>query len=202
MKLNASSSGFEYFRNYITQYSTTPITDEQFEFLSAAFQPKLFRKKQYFLQEGEVCKYFGFIIKGAMRQYSVDDKGIEHIVHLSIENWWIGDRESWVMLTPSMYNIDAWEDTQLLLITKADTLKLVQEIPACNEMVRKMDEMHSIAAQRRANASISLSADKRYVDFVNNYPQIAQRFPQHIIASYLGISKETLSRARSKATKK
>lgn len=137
-----------------------------------------------------------------MRQYSVDDKGVEHIVRLSIENWWVGDRESWVMLTPSIYNIDAWEDTELLLVTKADTLKLVQEIPACNEMVHRMDEMHSIAAQKRTNASVSLPADKRYIDFANSYPEFVQRFPQHIIASYLGVAKETLSRVRNRAVKK
>lgn len=65
-----------------------------------------------------------------MRRYLVDDKGVEHIVHLAIENWWVGDRESWVMLAPSAYCIDAWEDTELLLITRADTLKLAQECPA------------------------------------------------------------------------
>jgi CRP-like cAMP-binding protein len=193
---------FESIRNYITQYSTTPVTGEQFENIFASFQPRMLRKKQYFLQEGEVCKYFGFIVKGAMRQYSVDEKGTEHIVRLSIENWWVGDRESWVMLTPSIYNIDAWEDTELLLITKADTLRLAQEIPAWNEMVRKMDEMHFIAAQKRTNASVSLAADKRYIDFANSYPALVQRFPQHIIASYLGIAKETLSRARTRAVKK
>jgi CRP-like cAMP-binding protein len=192
----------EYLRNYINKYSSTLLTDAQFEMIRACFHSRSLRKKQYFLQEGEICKYFGFIVKGAMRQYSIDEKGVEHIVALSIENWWVGDRESFVMLTPSIYNIDAWENTELLLVTKADTLKIVQEIPAINEMVRKMDEMHFIAAQRRTNASVSLPADKRYTDFANNYPEFVQRFPQHIIASYLGITKETLSRVRSRAVKK
>lgn len=142
------------------------------------------------------------MVKGAMRQYSVDDKGVEHIVHLAIENWWVGDRESWVMLTPSIYNIDAWEDTEMLVATRADTLRLVQEVPACNEMVRRMDEMHSIAAQKRANATVSLPADKRYIEFANCYPEFIQRFPQHIIASYLGITKETLSRVRNRSVRK
>src|SRR5687768_4812232 len=188
--------------DYINQRSTSPLTSEEEALVVATFQPKKLRKKQYFLQEGEVCKYFGFIVKGAMRQYSVDEKGVEHIVGLSIENWWAGDRESYVMLTPSIYNIDAWEDTELLLVTKADTMKIVQEIPAINEMVRKMDEMHFIAVQKRTNASVSFSANKRYTDFVNSYPQLVQRFPQHLIASYLGITKETLSRVRKRAVKK
>ena len=164
--------------------------------------PKKIRKRQYFLQEGQVCKYSAFIVKGAMRQYSIDDKGVEHIVRLFIENWWVVDRESYVMLTPSVYNIDAWEDTDLLLITKADALNRINSIPAIVELTRKLDENHSIAAQRRLNASISFSAEKRYSDLANTYPEFLQRFPQHIIASYLGITKETLSRLRHQEVKK
>jgi CRP-like cAMP-binding protein len=192
---------FEGFRNYITSYAKTPLSDDQFGRIISTMRPKTFRKKQYFLQEGEICRYFGFIVKGAMRQYSVDDKGVEHIVRLSLENWWVGDRESWVMLQPSIYNIDAWEDSEILLITREDTLKLVHELPAFEEMVRGMDERHSIAAQKRVNAAISLPADKRYADFANNYPEFLQRFPLHIIASYLGITKETLSRIRKQPLK-
>jgi CRP-like cAMP-binding protein len=92
---------------YINSYTTTPLTNNQANLIEKTFVPKKFRKRQYFLQEGQVCKYAAFIVKGAMRQYSVDDKGIEHIVNLYIENWWAVDRESFVMLTPSIYNIDA-----------------------------------------------------------------------------------------------
>ena len=98
------------------------------------FVPKKIRKRQYLLQEGEVCKYAAFIVKGAMRQYSVDDKGVEHIVRLLIENWWASDRESYVMLTPSVYNIDTWEDTDVLLVTKADWLSRISSIPAIREL--------------------------------------------------------------------
>ena len=91
------------------------------------------------MQEGEVCKYVGFIVKGAMRQYSVDDKGVEHIVHLYIENYWAGDRESSIMLTPSVYNIDAWEDTELLIISRAEMLDLMEKIPSLVKMIQLMD---------------------------------------------------------------
>jgi CRP-like cAMP-binding protein len=178
------------------------LSSEHTGLIKEELRPKSLKKRQFFLQEGEVCKYFGFIIKGAMRQYTVDSKGVEHYVRLYIESWWVGDRESWVMLTPSIYNIDTWEDTELLVITKANTMRLVQEVPACNEMVRKMDEMHSIAVQRRLNAAVTLPADKRYIDFSNSYPEFIQRFPQHIIASYLGVTKETLSRVRRQTIKK
>lgn len=193
---------FESLRTYITNYSTSPLNDEQYDKVRSAFRLKSLRKRQYFLQEGEVCQHFGFIVKGAMRQYTVASKGVEHIVSLSIENWWVGDRESWVMLTPSKYNIDAWEDTDLLVITKADVTELGRDIPALSEMVTSMDERYAIATQKRLTASISLSAEERYADFVKRYPDFINRFPQHIIASYLGIAKETLSRVRSRLVKR
>src|SRR5258705_11482126 len=137
--------------NYINSYIKSPLTTTEMKLVKDAFAPKKIRKKQYFLQEGEVCKYVAFIIKGAMRQYSVDDKGAEHIVGLSIENWWAGDRESYVMLTPSVYNIDAWEDTDVLLVTKADFLNRISTIPAITELARNLDENYAIATQRRLN---------------------------------------------------
>ena len=186
---------------YINHYSKFPLTSEEEALIVAAFQPKKLRKKQYFLQEGDVCKHTSFIVKGAMRQYSMDEKGVEHIVHLFIENYWASDRESTIMLTPSKYNIDAWEDTELLIITRAEMLDLMEKIPALIEMIRLMDERNAIANQRRLSSTISNSAEKRYEEFAENHPQFIQRFPQHIIASYLGITKETLSRIRKQALK-
>ena len=187
---------------YIKEHLSAPLTEMEIEMIKGVYAPKKLRKHQYFLQEGDVCKYFGFIAKGAMRKYTIDDKGMEHIEGLGIENWWMGDRESWMMLTPSVYNIDAWEDTELLVTTRADMLELLHHIPTLNKVVNAMDERHAIATQKRITASISLSAEKRYTDFVNRYPDLLQRFPQHFIASYLGITKETLSRVRSHASKK
>lgn len=186
---------------YISQYTSLSPTSEEQALITATFQPKKLRKKQYFLQEGDVCKYAGFIVKGAMRQYSVDDKGVEHIVHLFIENYWANDRESSTMLTPSKYNIDAWEDTELLIITRAEMLDLMAKIPSMAEMIRIMDERNAIANQRRLSSTISNTAEKRYEEFAANHPQFIQRFPQHIIASFLGITKETLSRIRKQGTK-
>jgi len=186
---------------YINQYSNLPLTSEEEALIEATFQPKKLRKKQYFLQEGDVCKHVGFIVKGAMRQYSVDEKGVEHIVHLYIENYWAGDRESSIMLTPSKYNIDAWEDTEMLIITRAEMMDLMEKIPALVKMIRLMDERNAIANQRRLSSTISNTAEKRYEEFADNHPQFIQRFPQHIIASFLGITKETLSRIRKQAMK-
>ena len=187
---------------YITGHATSPLTDSGKEAIRNTFVPKKMRKRQYFLQEGGVCKHFAFIVKGAMRQYIIDHKGVERMVHLGIENWWVGDRESSVMLTPSIYNIDAWEDTDTLLTTNADFLKYLNHIAAFGEMFRKLDERHAFAMQKRLNAAISMTAEQRYADLEKTYPEFLQRFPQHIIASYLGITKETLSRIRTQAVKK
>jgi CRP-like cAMP-binding protein len=193
---------FEALFKYINSYASTQLSESEFELIKSAFTPKKLKRKQFFLQEGDICKSFAFIVKGAMRQYLVDDKGAEHIVHLSIENWWVGDRESWVMLSPSVYYIDAWEDTELLLITRADTLKLALQFPTFNELLLRLDERNNIATQKRITSSISLTAEKRYANFISSHPDLLQRFPQHIIASYLGITKDTLSRVRKRMLKK
>ena len=187
---------------YINSFATTPLTSNEAELIKNTFEYKKIRKRQYLLQAGEVCKYAAFIVKGAMRQYTVDDKGAEHIFRLSIENWWAVDRESYVMLTPSPYNIDAWEDTDALLATRADLLILSNNIPAFREMTRKLDERHAFASQKRLNAAISMTAEQSYSNLAKTYPEFLQRFPQHVIASYLGITKETLSRIRNQASKK
>ena len=193
---------FDSLIKYFNSYSSMPLSGDEIDLIQSSFIPKKFRKRQYFLQEGEVCKYTAFIVKGAMRQYRVDDKGEEHIIKLYIENWWANDRESFMNLTPSNYFIDAWEDTEALLITKADKINLIDSIPALAEWIRKLDANFAIASQRRISAAISLTAEERYHDLEETYPQFLQRFPQHIIASYLGINRVTLSRIRSRGVNK
>ncbi len=193
---------YESLIKYFNSYSSKPLTGDEIDLIQSFFIPKKFRKRQYFLQEGEVCKYTAFVIKGAMRQYRVDDKGEEHIIKLYIENWWANDRESFMKQAPSNYFIDAWEDTDALLATKTNLTDLVDRIPALSECMRKIDANFAIASQRRLNAAISLSAVERYHDLEETYPEFLQRFPQHIIASYLGINRETLSRIRSRGVKK
>lgn len=185
---------------YINKY--TIISEEDFKDFLSHFTQKKIRKKEYLLEEGEICKHMAFIIKGSMRKYYIDEKGIENIVDLYIENWWAGDRESFVNFTPSVYNIDAWEDCELFLISRENTLKLRDQCRAFNELLLKLDEQNTIATQKRITSTISSTAEKRYADFVECYPHFIQRFPQHLIASYLGITKDTLSRVRRKMLKK
>ena len=188
--------------SYLNSYATTPLRESDIDLITSIFTPKKFRKRQYFLQEGEVCKYTAFIVKGAMRQYMVDDKGEEHIIQLFIENWWASDRESQITETPSKYFIDAWEDTETLVVSRKNALNLIDQIPSLLQWIRKMDENNAVATQKRLNAAINLSAEERYYELEKNYPEFLQRFPQHIIASYLGINRETLSRIRTRAMKK
>ncbi len=127
---------YEAFFKYIRSKSTTPLTEEDMSLLKSILMPKKFRKRQYLLEEGEVCKYGGFIVKGAMRQYSLDDKGAEHIIQLLLENWWVGDRESFIKETPSLYYIDAWEETEVLLIPK-NHYDAMHRIPAIEKMEKR-----------------------------------------------------------------
>src|ERR1700676_3625923 len=198
----AFSTMFEYLIKYFNSYSSKSLVGDEIDLIQSFYVAKKFRKRQYFLQEGEICKYTSFIVRGAMRHYRVDEKGEEHIINLFIENWWASDRESLLHQTPSKYFIDAWEDTEVLLVRKTDLTYLVDHIPALTEWIKKLDSNFAIASQRRLSAAISLSAVERYYDLEKTHPEFLQRFPQHIIASYLGINRETLSRIRSRAIKK
>jgi CRP-like cAMP-binding protein len=198
----AFSTMFEYLIRYFNSYASKSMVGDEIDLIQSLFVAKKFRKRQYILQEGEICKYTSFIIRGAVRQYGVDEKGEEHIINLFIENWWASDRESLLNQTPSKYFIDAWEETEVLRVTKPDLTYLVDNIPALNEWIRKLEADFAISIQRRLSAAISMSAEERYYDLKKAHPEFLQRFPQHIIASYLGVNQQTLSRIRSRAVKK
>jgi CRP-like cAMP-binding protein len=188
---------------YIGERSSISLSEKDVSLLKEAFIPKKLRKRQFLLQEGDVCKYIAFIVKGATRQYTVDEKGYENVLNLCIENWWTADRESFHKEIPSIYNIDAWEETHLLLLPKANGYyEMVNNIPAFKEMRIKLDDYHHMAIQKRLHSSINYTAEYRYEELIKQYPEFIQRFPQHIIASYLGITKETLSRIRHQSVKK
>ncbi len=184
--------------NYIERYSNSILSSEEKEKIQSLLLPKKLRKKQYFLEEGNVCPYTGFILKGATRQFSVDSHGIEYILQLAVEDWWIVDRQSFMNQTPSKYYIEAWENTELLILPRPN-LDAFLEIPSVRDMFWKMSENNHIASQKRVDDAISLSALERYESFVELHPDMIQRFPLHQIASYLGISRETLSRIRKQS---
>lgn len=193
---------YEAFFSYLSKFSAVALSDAEKDLIRKNFVPHRLRKKQYLLQAGDHCKHFAFIVRGAMRMYNADEKGQEHMVRLGVENWWMGDRESWSMAKPSRYHIDAWEDSQLLYITRDGSMELQKLVPAFCEMKLQLDERNHIANNRRLTSAISETAEQRYLDFVECNPELQERFPQHIIASYLGINKDTLSRIKRQLTRK
>lgn len=173
-----------------------PITEEEFDYFKALFIPKKLRKRQYFLQEGDVCKYQAFVVQGILRSYTVDEKGNEHILQFASEGWWMADLSSYLTNEPSFLNMDALEDAELLLITKPLWEKAMQEVPKLEHYFRIIIQNHLIATQKRLLQSLAETAEEKYNRFVKTYPECLQRVPQHMIASYLGITRETLSRIR------
>ena len=193
-------SNFEAFFDYIQQISGKLLSEDDKHLLMAHFKPKKLRKRQYFLQEGDVCKYIAFIVKGSARTFTVDEKGHEHILKLSVENWWLTDFESFYLLTPSRFNIEALEELEILQSTNAEIEEFLKKIPAFSAMSNVISQNNTIAAQKRIQ-NISYSAEERYEELISNYPYFLQRFPQNMIASYLGLSSETLSRIKKNALK-
>ena len=192
---------FEVFFDYIQDISGKLLSDDDKHLLMAHFKPKKLRKRQYFLQEGDVCKYIAFIVKGSARTFTVDEKGHENVLKLSVENWWLSDFESFYLLTPSRFNIEALENLELLQSTNAQIEEFLKDIPAFAAMQNIISQNYTIANQKRMQAAITYTAEERYEDLVSNYPHFLKRFPQNMIASYLGLSPETLSRIRKNALK-
>lgn len=178
------------------------LTESDIELLSDVFVLKKLRKHQYLIQSGDVCKIAAFVVKGALKKYSIDSTGKEKILELYIENWWAGDKESFMIGTPTPYYIDAYEDTELLLITKENYTSKLSKMPFISELNSVLTERQSFQLMKRLHSSQTLTAEQKLEQLQNMYPEFFQRFPQHIIASYLGMTKETLSRIRSVQVKK
>ena len=163
---------------------------------------KRVKKRQYLLQQGDVCHYNCFVIKGCLRMYTVGEDGVEHILRFAVENWWMSDRESYNNATPSRYNIDALENCEVILIDKPDFLQLLTTIPKLKNFIDNLLARSYDAIQNRIIGAISFSAEEKYQNFINRFPEMFNRIPLHMVASYLGVSRETLSRVRSQTVQK
>lgn len=175
------------------------LNAEEIEILQSLFSYKKYRKHQYLLQQGDVCRYESFVIKGIARIYEVDDKGQEHILQFTPEDWWTGDMYSFLSNTPSNYNVDCLEETEVLRITRSDLDLLYEKVPKMNIYFRILYQNSIIAYNRRLGSTLSKPALERYQEFIDRYPFIEQRVPNHQIASFLGITPQSLSRLRKQS---
>jgi len=191
---------FESLRKHIEK--RVKLTDDEFAVCASFFVSKKLRKKQFLLHEGEVCKHIGFVNSGCLRQYTIDNKGTEHIIQFAIEDWWVSDLNSFLSGIPATENIDALEDSQVLLLEKSARDELLNDCPKMEKFFRILIEANHVATQQRIVDSLSTSAEERYLNFIKTYPKIFEQVPQNQIASYLGITPQSLSRIRKDLTQK
>ena len=178
-----------------------PLDNEETDALKKAFKERKIKRRQFILQEGDMCKLNTFIVEGCFRMYFVDDKGKEHNIQFAIENWWIGDIGSFHSEEPSKLYIEAIEHSIVLQIKKQDQLDLFVNYPKFNQIFRVFTENALVAYQRRVLQNISSTAEERYIDFVKRYPFFFNRISNVQIASFLGVTPEFLSTIRKKITK-
>ena len=173
-----------------------PLTERDKTAIKNFFITKKLRKRQYLLQEGDVCKYLTFVAKGLLRTYNVDDKGDEHMSLFGWEGWWVSDFNSFLSGQPAVFNIDAIEDSELLLISQENYEALTLEVPIMDRYFRILYQNSLVTKERRIMSSITHTAEEKYLQLIESSPQLVERIPQHLIASYLGIAPETLSRIK------
>ena len=191
---------FDILKTYLR--ARAAFTDEDFDFIRTIFFLKTIRSGETLQRAGEVAQYASFVARGCLRSYVIDPKGKVHIVQFAPENWWLADSTSLEAGTPSQYFIDAIEDSDVLIIDSPSHEKLVEKIPAYAASFRKGLQKRAAAREERIVNAMSRSAEDRYLDFLTTYPSIVTRVPQWMLASYLGVTPETISRIRKKLSRK
>lgn len=172
------------------------LSNEDKVLIAGFFSPKKLRKRQYLLQEGEICKNLVFVAKGLLRTYNIDEKGSEHMSIFGWEGWWLSDFNSFLTGQPAVFNIDAIEDSELLMLSRNEYEALTLAVPVMDRYFRILYQNSLVTKERRLMSTITHSAEERYLQLLESSPQMAERIPQNLIASYLGIAPETLSRIK------
>jgi CRP-like cAMP-binding protein len=185
---------FAYFRRYLRDKIS--LTETELARIESLAIPKRMHRKQYLLREGDLCRHYTFVSNGCLKLFRIGEQGTEHIMRFAIENWWVCDRESLLTGDPAKCNIQALEDCEILLWTKENFRRLQTEMPAYRDMQERLIEGFLVATMNRVYDNISLTAEEKYQQFLHMYPSVHNRVPLHMIASYLGVSRETLSRIR------
>ena len=193
-------TAFDALQTYLQARAT--FTEKELDFIRTIFLARSLRAGESLQQAGEVAKHAAFVARGCLRSYVIDSKGKEHIVMFAPENWWLADSISLATKAPSQYFVDAIEESDILLIDPVSHEKLIERVPGYAAAFRKGLQKHAAAKDERIVKSLSNTAEERYLDFMATYPSIATRVPQWMVASYLGVSPETISRVRKKLSAK
>ena len=185
---------YSQFFNHIEKYVSLNI-DER-DILLKHLTYRRFLKGQYIVQAGDICYYDSFVIKGCVRTFFIDNEGNDHTVKFAIENWWAGDLGSFIAQAPAYFNVQCLEVTEVLQFSHENLQKLFMEIPKMERFFRLILQEAYVASEKRIVRNISSSAKDRYLQFKKRHPDLEQRVPQYMIASYLGITKEFLSKMK------
>jgi len=168
----------------------------ELEMICSYFKPLAIKKKDYLLRQGRIFRYEGFVTEGCFRIFTIDKKGNENTLYFGAKDWWLMDIDSFMNQSPSDLNIQALEDSHVLLINRTDKLALYESIPGMEKLFRVMSQKALVAWQRRLIRNHSQTAKERYVYFLDQYPDIASKISDKQIASYLGITHEFLSKIK------
>ena len=182
---------FDYINKYVL------LTDDEESILLSYISFRKYLKGQYIVQQGDICKHECFVLSGCTKTFYMDAEGQEHIIMFSIENWWASDMGSFITQTPADFNIQCLENTELVMFSYGIIEELYTKIPKMERFFRQIIEKAFVASQKRIVRSFSLTAKDQYLYFKEQYPEIEQRIPQYMVASYLGITKEFLSKIKS-----
>ena len=168
------------------------------DFVRSLFTPRQLRKGEFYQQAGDITTHGSFVVRGCLRTYTIDADGVESIISFSDERSWVGDIQSARKREPTPYHVDAIEPAELLSVALADFDRLLARYPDIARRYQLGLERANAARERRIALALHSTAEERYEDFVNRHPSIVRRVPQRMLASYLGIAPETLSRLRGK----
>lgn len=177
------------------------LSDAESESICNYFEPKIIHKKSFLLSQGSIYKYEGFVLEGCFRIFTIDKKGNENTLYFATKDWWLIDNDSFMNQHPSDLNIQALEDSKVLLIKREDKMALYNSVPIVEKLFRIMSQKALVAWQRRLIRNHSLTAEERYYHFINTYPEIASKLNDRQISSYLGITHEFLSKIKRRNTK-
>ncbi len=174
------------------------LNEEEKALLQSFFSFKKLKKKQYLLEEGDICMNLSFVSKGLLKSYFVDEKGGEHINMFAFEGWWMSDFKSFINQEKAVLNIDAVEETELLTINLENYDKLMVTVPVMDRYFRILYQNSLVTKDYRLIASNSYTAEEKYLQLAQKNPEMIKRIPHNLIASFLGLAPETVSRIRRK----